>query len=464
MATETPATSTKPLKLTERQIDLLDHTFLDYRATSEFLDYPLVIDRAEGLYYWDTDGKRYFDAIGGIFVAVLGHRHPRVMAAMREQMEKATFVPPLHGITNVLLDFVEKLGSISPGELKYVKPYSGGSEAIESALKFVRQYFKQTGRPSKYKFISRYYAYHGGTFGGMGASGSGSRKSKFEPQMDGFLKVFPPSYYRNRFPTWEEANRFAAKAVEDVILHEDPDTVAAFLVEPIGNTGGIITPTEEYFQMLRSICDRHDVLLIFDEVITGFGKTGNMFAAQTFGVTPDIICAGKAISSGAMPLGAMIARQDMAEAFRGRPEENLYFAHGHTFAGNPLACAVGLAVMDEIVEQDLCAKARRLGAYLRFRLEGLKKYGVVREVRGRGVLLGVELVKDTVSMEPFPQLGKELKRAALEHGIILRVDPSWFAVAPPLIAEEKDLDEMCDLIEMSLRTALDRVKIRSGQL
>ncbi len=459
MATETTAQSTKPLKLTERQIDLLDHTFLDYRATEEFLEYPLVIERADGLYYWDTAGKRYFDAIGGIFVAVLGHRHPRVMQAMREQMEKATFVPPLHSITNILLDFVEKLGSVAPAGLKYVKPYSGGSEAIESALKFVRQYFKQTGRPNKYKFISRYYAYHGGTFGGMGASGSGSRKSKFEPQMDGFLKVFPPSYYRDRFATWEEANRFAAKSVEDVILHEDPDTVAAFMVEPIGNTGGIITPTEEYFQMLREICDRHDVLLVFDEVITGFAKTGNMFASQTFGVTPDIICAGKGISSGAVPLGAMIAREDMADAFRGRPEEQRHFAHGHTFAGNPLACAVGVAVIDEIVEQDLCAKAERMGTYLRTRLAELKKYGVVREIRGRGVLLGVELVKDTGSMEPFPQLGKELKRAALEHGIILRVDPSWFAVAPPLIAEEKDLDEMCDLIELSLRTALDRVSV-----
>jgi adenosylmethionine-8-amino-7-oxononanoate aminotransferase len=448
------------MKLTDRQINLLDHTFLDYRATSEFLEYPVVIERAKGLYYWDTAGKRYFDAIGGIFVAVLGHGHPRVMQAMHEQMEKATFVPPLHTITNVLLDFVEKLGSVAPAGMKYVKPYSGGSEAIESALKFVRQYYKQTGRPNKYKFISRYYAYHGGTFGGMGASGNGSRKSKFEPQMDGFLKIFPPSYYRDRFATWEEANRFAAQSLEDVILHEDPDTVAAFLVEPIGNTGGIITPTEEYFQMVRSICDRHDVLLVFDEVITGFAKTGNMFAAQSFGVTPDIICAGKGISSGAVPLGAMIAREEMAEAFRGRPEENLHFAHGHTFAGNPLACAVGIAVIDEIVEQDLCGKAERLGEYLRVRLGELSKYGVIREIRGRGSLLGVELVKDTKTMEPFPQLGKELKRAALEHGLILRVDPNWFAVAPPLIAGEKDMDEMCELIEMSLRTALDRVKVR----
>jgi adenosylmethionine-8-amino-7-oxononanoate aminotransferase len=445
------------MHLTERQRKLLNLTFIDYHSTSEFLENPLIIDKAEGLYYWDADGKRYFDAIGGIFVASLGHRHPRVMQAMREQMEKITFAPPLVSTTNVTLDFVEKLGQAAPGNLKFVKPLSGGSEAVETALKFTRQYYKQTGRPNKYKFISRYYAYHGGTFGGMGASGSGPRKSKFEPQMDGFVKVFPPNFYRDQFSSWEEANRFAARNIEDVIVHEDPNTVAAVLLEPIGNTGGMITPTEEYFEIVREACDRHDVLLIFDEVITGFGKTGNLFAAQTFGVTPDIICTGKGISSGAFPLGAMIAREDMADAFRGRPEENLHFAHGHTFAGNPLGCAVGLAVLSEILEKDLAAKARSNGAYLRDRLACLKKFGIVREIRGRGILLGVELVRDTNAMQPFPELGRELKKASLEHGIILRIDPSWFAVAPALTAEESDLEEMCDLVERSLSTALSRV-------
>lgn len=445
------------MQLTDRQIRLLNRTFIDYQSTSEFLENPLVMERAEGLYYWDTSGKRYFDAIGGVFVASLGHRHPRVMQAMRDQMEKITFAPPLISTTDVALDFVEKLGGVSPGPLKFVKPFSGGSEAVEAALKFTRQYYKQTGRPGKYKFISRYYAYHGGTFGGMGASGSGARKSKFEPQMDGFVKVFPPTFYRDRFPSWEEANRFAAQSVEDAILHEDPNTVAAVLMEPIGNTGGIITPTEEYFQIIRDACTRHDVLLIFDEVITGFGKTGSMFAAETYGVTPDIICAGKGISSGAVPLGAMIAREDMADAFQGSPDDYVHFAHGHTFAGNPLACAVGLAVIDEIVEKDLCAKTRALGEYLRDRLGCLKRYGVVREVRGKGTLLGVELARDTKHMQPFPELGLELKKSAIEHGIILRVDPSWFAVAPPLIADEHDLDEMCELIDRSISTALKRV-------
>ena len=446
------------MQLTAQEIDVLHRTFLDYRSTEDFIRNPLVLKRAQGLYYWDTEGKRYFDAIGGVFVATLGHGHPRIMSAMREQMELMTFAPPLHGIADVTLKFIEKLGSVCPGNLRYVKPFSGGSEAVESALKFARQYFKQTGHPGKYKFISRYSSYHGGTFGGMSASGTGERKAKFEPQMPGFLKVFPPSFYRDDFGSWEEANRFAARSVEDVIVAEDPNTVAAVIVEPIGNTGGIITPTAEYFQMLRDTCTRRNVLLIFDEVITGIAKTGNMFAAQTYGVTPDILCLGKGISNGAIPLAAMVARADLASSFHGEQTDAKFFAHGHTFAGNPLASAVGIAVLDEIVEHDFCEKAARLGEYLRRRLELLKQTGVVREVRGKGILIGVELVHDTKTMAPFPELGAALKHTALRNGLILRIDPTWFAVAPPLIAEESDLDELCSLIERSLQEALREVR------
>ncbi|MGD1973953.1 MAG: aspartate aminotransferase family protein [Desulfobacterales bacterium] len=443
--------------LTERQIALLKHTFIDFQQTSEFIRNPLIIDRAEGLYYWDTTGRKYFDAIGGIFVAVLGHRHPRLLDAMQAQMGKITFAPPLHGTTNVTLDFIEKLGSVTPGNLNYVKPFSGGSEAIECALKFVRQYYKQTGFPQKYKFITRYYGYHGGTFGAMAASGTGVRKTKFEPQMAGFLKVFPPNYYRDRFDTWEACNRFSAQAFEDIIVHEDPSTVAGVIVEPVGNTGGIITPTAEYFKIIREICSRHNVVLIFDEVITGIAKTGAMFAAQKYGVTPDIICCGKGISSGMVPLGAMIAREDMAEAFYGLPEDNVQFAHGHTFAGNPLASAVGIAVLDEIAENQLTDKAQSLGEYLVEKLQNLLSFGVVREIRGKGILRGIELVRDTRTMEPFPELGAALKTCALNNGLILRVDPSWFAVAPPLIAEKSDIDDMCERIEKSLADALKMV-------
>ena len=445
------------MKLTSRQEALLNRTFIDFHSTADFVKHPLIVNRAEGLYYWDIEGKRYFDAIGGIFVASLGHRHPRILDAVRKQLDKITFAPPLHGISDVALEFIEKIGTITPGNLKYVKPFSGGSEAVESALKFVRQYFKQTGHPEKYKYITRYNAYHGATFAATSASGSAQRKIKCEPHMPGFLKVPTPNYLRDRFSSWEECNVFAARMFEDAIINENPDTVAAVLIEPIGNIGGVLTPTQEYLAILREICNKYNVMLIFDEVITTF-KTGSMFAAQTFNVTPDIICGGKGFGSGVIPLAAMIARQDMAAAFYSTTQENMEFAHGHTFAGNPLACAVGIAVIDEIVEKQLDIKSRRLGEYLFKKLESLKKYGVIREVRGKGIWLGVELVKDTKTNTPFPALGKALKQTALKNGIIMRIEPTWFSVAPALIAEETDIDEMYSLIDKSLGDALSLVR------
>lgn len=443
--------------LSDREVGLLKNTFLDLTQTTEFLKTPLIVDRAEGLYVWGRDGNRYFDAIGGIFVAVLGHRHPRVLDAMRAQMEKITFAPPLHSISSVTLEFIEKLAAVTPGNLNFIKPYSGGSESVESALKFARQYYRQTGRPGKYKFISRYLGYHGSTFGAMSASGTGARKTRFEPMLTGFCKVFPPNHYRDQFSSWDKCNRFCAHMFEDVIVHEDPATVAGVIVEPIGNTGGIITPTAEYYRILREICDRYDVMLIFDEIITGYARTGAMFAAQAYDVVPDIICGGKGLGSGHVPLGAMMAREDVGAAFLGDVADGLEFAHGHTFAGNPLACAAGIAVLAELTENDMAAKARRLGDSLVARLGGLKKYGVIREIRGKGVLRGVEFTRDPATNEPFPELGRALKVTALENGIILRVDPNWFAMSPPLIAEESDLDEMCDRIEKSLCAALRRV-------
>jgi adenosylmethionine-8-amino-7-oxononanoate aminotransferase len=446
------------MKLNQRQEKLIKRTFLDYRQSLDFIQNPLVLKSAKGLYYYDTDGKRYFDAIGGIFVASLGHCHPRILEALRRQAEIMTFAPPLHGVSDITLEFVDKLGIAAGGDLNFVKPFSGGSESVESAMKFARQYFKQIGKPGKYKFISRYAGYHGSTFGAMAASGTGPRKTKFEPQMGGFFKVPNPNQLRDRFADWNDCNRFAARLFEDIIVNEDPDTVAAVIVEPIGNTGGIITPTQEYYKILRQICDKYNVLLIFDEIITGFGKTGNMFAWHTYEVKPDILCSGKGLGSGVIPLGAMIAKESIAEAFLGDVKAGLEFAHGNTFAGNPLACAVGIAVLEEIMENKLDKRAAQTGQYLFSKLESLKKFGVVREVRGKGILLGVELVKDTKTNEPFDELGKAMKKTAIANGLIMRIDPSWFAVAPALIAKESDIDEMFSLIEKSLKEALEMVK------
>ena len=425
------------------------------------LDYGVVFEKADGLYCWDTNGKRYFDAIGGVYVAILGHRHPRIMEAMRRQMEKAVFVPPLHGTSDIGLEFVDYVGQITPGNLNFVKGFSGGSEANEAAFKFARQYFKQTGHPHKYKFISMYLSYHGATLATASASGGALRKPKIEPEVAGFIKVPNPIQLRDRFPSWELANNFCADAIAQVIENENPDTVAGIILEPICNTAGIVKPTKEFFKTVRRICDKNQVLLIFDEVLTGLAKTGKMFGAQLFDVVPDILTTGKSLSGGACPMGVMTARDSLADAFFGEPEANVHFAHGHTWGGNPLASVVGIETIKIIGEEKLDKKGAALGDYLVQKLSGLKKLGIVRDIRGSGVLRGVELVVDSETNKPFPQgakLGSALKRTAIKNGLIMRIDPDWFAVCPPLIASEHDIDEMYDLIERSVVEALAMVK------
>lgn len=440
--------------------NMLRKTFLDFYQTKTFLQQPVIINRGKGVYLWDINDKRYFDAIGGIFVASLGHGHPRVLEAMRKQAERLTLAPPLHSISDVTLEFIERLGRVTPGNLNYIKSFSGGSESVEGALKLVRQYNKQTGKPDKMKVISNYLSYHGATFAAMAAGGS-SRKLKFEPHMSGFVKNISPKQVRDDFDTWEDACRFSAKMFEKIILGENPKTIGALIVEPICNTAGIITPTEEYFQIIREVCTKYDIMLVFDEVLTGFCKTGDMFAAQTFHVTPDIICSGKGLSAGVMPMGAFMAREDIAEAFYGEEEGDIQFAHGHTYANFPLGSAVAIEVIDIMEEEKLAERARKLNARIVRRLEELKKYEVIREVRGKGVLIGIELVEDVETNKPFPEgnkLGNALKKTAVENGIILRIDPDWFAVAPPITATDEEIEEMCDLIEKSLVEAVKMVR------
>lgn len=437
----------------------MQHTFLDFLSTQDWLKNPLVISKSGGVYVWDIDGKKYFDAIGGVFVASLGHQHPRLMECMHKQLEILTLAPPLLAISDVTLKFVEKIGMVTPGDLNFVKTFSGGSESTEAAMKFTRQYHKQTGNPDKMKVVSNYLGYHGATFGALSAGG-GNRKFKFEPQMPGFVKCYNPKQLRDMYPSWEETCRAAADLVRLTIESEDPRTVGAFIVEPICNTAGIITPTEEYYQMIRKTCDDYGVVLIFDEVLTGIGKTGDMFAAQTYGVTPDIICSGKGLSSGVLPLGCMMASDAMAKAFEGPASEEKFFMHGHTYANFPLGSALATEVINTIEEDHLIDHARVIGAKLRNGLEGLKKYGCIREVRGKGMLIGVELVEDPVTNKPFPKdnkLGIALKTTTLQNGLVMRIDPDWFAIAPPLITTEEQADELLELIEKSLKDALEMV-------
>src|SRR5438128_6320871 len=359
---------------------------------AEWSKQPLIMAKADGVHYWDVHGKRYLDALSGIYVVAVGHNNRRVIEAIHRQLDILTFSPPMHGTNPVAVHLANRLAELAPGDLSAVKFQTGGSEVTEAAIKLARQYHKLTGNPGKYKVISRYLSWHGSTLGSLSASGLKGRKTVNEPLAPGFIHVFPPTCYRCPFgKSYSECGITCATLVGDVIDMEDPDTVAAVIVEPIGHTGGIIDPPDEYLPILRDLCTRHNVLLIFDEIITGMGRTGQMFAAQTFGVTPDVICTGKGMSGGFVPLSAMICRRPIADAFWGPIEQNPGFVEGHTFEGNPVSCAAGLAVLEEILERDLCGNARVQGERLRQGFQSLAaKYGIVGDIRGKGLFLGME--------------------------------------------------------------------------
>jgi adenosylmethionine-8-amino-7-oxononanoate aminotransferase len=426
---------------------------------AEWSRHPLVMARADGVHYWDVSGKRYLDALSGIYVVSVGHNNRRVIDAIRAQLDTLCFSPPMHGTNPLAVQLATLLAELAPGDLSAVKFQCGGSEVTEAAIKLSRQYHRLTGRPGKYKVISRYLSWHGSTLGSLSASGLKSRRTVNEPLAPGFLHVFPPTCYRCPFgKSYPDCGITCATLVNDLIEMEDPDTVAAIMVEPIGHTGGIIDPPPEYLPILREVCDRHNVLLIFDEIITGVGRTGQLFAAETFGVTPDVICTAKGISGGYAPLSAMICREPIAEAFWGPVTENPGFVEGHTFEGNPISCAAGLAVLREILEKDLCANARKQGQRLRAGFERLaEKHGVIGDIRGKGLLMGIEFVRDPKTKERFPaevSFGVKVGRRALANGLLCRFDPHWIAFGPPLISTAAQIDEMVSILEESLREVL----------
>ncbi len=435
---------------------------LDLRQMETFIEAPLVIRKAQGVWYEEIDGRKILDGISGIFVVNAGHGNRRIIEAVKAQLDTMTFAPPLHATSPPAIELARRLSEVTPEDLNTVKLLSGGSEATEAAMKLARQYHRQTGRPGKFKVISRYQGYHGATMGALSATGTRRRKTMFEPTLHGFLHVHPPTCYRCPYEkSLPDCEVFCARTVEDLIEMEGPETIAALILEPVGNTGGIIMPPPGYLSELRDICTRHDILLIYDEIITGFGRTGSMFAAQTFDTTPDILCMGKGMSSGYVPLAGIAFRDTIAAAFLGKEEDEVEFSHGHTYGGNPLAAAAGLANLAEIEERDLCTRSRDMGVYLRQRLGQLREFGIVGDIRGCGLLAGVEFVKDPDTRAPFDpsvKFGVEVGRAALERGLLTRFDPNWIALAPPLVITREETDLMLDMLWDSVRETLNRIR------
>lgn len=415
--------------------------------------------RAEGIYLWDNTGKRYLDGSSGPMTCNIGHGNPAVLEAMQGQMSQATFGMRLHFETDPAERLATRLAQIAPGDMDQVFYTSGGSEAVESALKLARCHALATGQAQRWKVISRYPAYHGCTLGALSVTGYAPMSAPFDPMMVQMPKIPAPRAYLDGLDMDDPATgHHYADMLEEQIRREGPETVLAFLHEPIGGAStGALVPPAGYMQRIREICDCYGVLLIHDEVISGGGRVGTFFAGDVWGVTPDLITLSKGFGAGYMPLGAVIMRSAVAEAVL----DAANYLHGFTYGGNPLACAAGLAVLDEIERQDMMANAVKQGATLQARLRALmQRYEIIGDVRGMGLLQAFELVSDRETLAPLPaewNAYDRLVEIAYQNGLIIYarrsrggLDGDHFLVAPPMIATEEQIDEIMEKLTLSL--------------
>ena len=421
--------------------------------------YRPFLDRGEGVYMYGQDGKRYLDGSSGAMVSNIGHSNPAVLAAMRAQMEKSTFGYRLHFQTEASEALAARTAALCPPGLDRVFFVSGGSEATESTIKLARQYKIAIGQSSRWKVIARYPSYHGSTLGALSITGYDPLTGPFLPMMQAMPKIPAPRAYLDGLnPDDPATGHHYADMLEAKIIEEGPETVLAFIVEPIGGAStGALVPPAGYMERIREICTRHDVLLIHDEVMTGGGRTGRFWGAEHWGTTPDIIAISKGFGGGYVPLGAMVARSDMVDAVMADGG----FQHGHTYAGNPLACSAGLAVLDQIEQNGLIDNAARMGEMLKSRLTGLmNRYPFIGDVRGKGLLLAFELVADRTTMEPLPASMKAFLRLvdiAYDHGLIIYsrrtrggTSGDHFLVCPPMIVTPGQIDELMDKLTATL--------------
>jgi len=404
---------------------------------------PIAIERGEGVYLYTTDGRKILDAMAGLWNVSAGYGREELAKAAYEQMTKLAFTSNFAGMTNVpSSQLAEKLSGYAYPSLKTTFFTSGGSESNDSAFKTARYYWKRMGKGDKYKVIARRNSYHGVTLASTFATGIERYHKMFGPAVPGFLHVAPPYAYRfdpALVHDGESIGHAAARQIEEAIVREGVETVAAVIAEPVQGVGGVIVPPEDYFPRLRAICDQYEVLLIADEVITGWGRTGEWFALKHFGVEPDILSFAKAVTSGYQPLGGIQINDAIRDAIETAPEADLWM-HGYTYSGHATACAVGLANLAILERENLAARSRELGARLLAGLQSLLEFSFVGEVRGLGLLCGVEIVTDKDSRQPDMAQAGKIAKLCLERGLRTRVVGSTLAFSPPLIITEEEID------------------------
>jgi adenosylmethionine-8-amino-7-oxononanoate aminotransferase len=424
-----------------------------------------VMVRGEGAYVWDQHGKRYLDGLAGLFTSQLGHGRTELAEAGAKQASTLAYFPLWTYAHPRAIELAERLAGYAPGDLNRIFFTSGGSEAVESAWKLARQYFRVTGQPQRTKVISRDIAYHGTTMGALSITGIPDLKTPFEPLVGGAVKVPNTNFYRAPVFADDEVafGQWAADEIERAIVREGADTVAAVYLEPVQNAGGCFPPPPGYFERVRQICDRHGVLLVSDEVICAFGRLGHWFGADRYGYQPDIITVAKGLTSGYAPLGAMIASDRLMEPFL---KEGASFLHGFTFAGHPVSCAVALANLDVFEGEQILQHVQSTESTFRSALETLYDLPIVGNVRGAGFFYGIELVKDKETRLSFNDEESErllrgyLSGALFEAGLICRADDRGDPVvqlSPPLISGPEEIEFMVSTLREVLTEAWRRV-------
>ncbi|MBL8306296.1 MAG: aspartate aminotransferase family protein [Rubrivivax sp.] len=428
----------------------LDAYWMPFTANRQFKQAPRLLVRAEGMHYEDSDGRRILDGVAGLWCVNAGHGRPRITQAIQAQAAEMDFAPPFQMAHPKAFELAERVAALAPAGMGKVFFANSGSEAVETALKMALAYHRVRGEASRTRLIGRERGYHGVNFGGISVGGIVGNRKLFGTMLGGVDHIrhtHDPA--RNGFSIGQPAHgaEFADDLERLVALH-DASTIAAVIVEPIAGSTGVLIPPQGYLQRLREICTKHGILLIFDEVITGFGRTGNPFAAQTFGVTPDLITCAKGLTNGAVPMGAVIAKTEIHDAFMQGPENAIEFPHGYTYSAHPLACAAGLATLDTYAEDGLLTRAQGLQDLFAQAVHSLKAEPHVVDVRNFGLVAGIELA--SIPGAPTKR-AFELFLDCWQQGVLVRTTGDIVALSPPLIIEPAQIDQLVETLRRALR-------------
>ncbi|MFN3304482.1 MAG: aspartate aminotransferase family protein [Roseateles sp.] len=433
-------------------VSKLDAYWMPFTANRQFKQAPRLLTQADGMFFRDDKGREVLDGIAGLWCVNAGHNRPRIVQAIQNQAAELDFAPPFQMGHPKAFELAERLAALTPAGLNRVFFTNSGSESVETALKMAIAYHRVRGEGSRTRLIGRERGYHGVNFGGISVGGMVANRKMFGSLLAGVDHIrhtHDPA--RNAFSVGipQHGAEFADDLERLVALH-DASTIAAVIVEPVAGSTGVLIPPAGYLQRLRDICDRHGILLIFDEVITGFGRTGNPFGAQTFGVTPDLMTVAKGITNGCVPMGAVFAQQKIHDAFMTGPEHLIEFFHGYTYSAHPLACAAGIATLDTYADGDLLTRAARMQDEFAKALHSLRDEPHVIDVRNIGLVGGIELK---------PLDGQPAKRAfdifldCWDQGLLIRTTGDTIALSPPLIIESSHIERIIDTLRGALRRA-----------